>query len=423
MWLIGGVPFVFLLIGFPIFILLLATALLLLGFAMPMPSSALHQVMFGSLDKFSLLAIPFFIFAGELMARGSMSRRIIEWVLALLGGRRGAMPLATVGASTVFGALSGSSPATVAAIGRLMYPNLRSSGYNESFSSGLITAAGGIAIVIPPSIAMILYCVSAEQSVSQLFLAGIIPGLFLALLMGLYIYVYAWRMDIRESSEFSIRRLLEASRNGFWALLTPLIVLGGIYSGVFSPTEAAGIACVYALIVTLLIYRDLTFADVWRLAIDSAALTGQIMIIVAAAGVVSWLVTVLGLPQQIVAAIQDVGAPVWLFLLMMNILLLIVGCFIDPISAILVLTPLLVPIAKSLGIDLIHFGLIMTVNLSIGMFSPPFGLNIFVAQATLGVKTSELYRGLLPFIGVYLLGLAILTAVPEMSLFLLRFFQ
>ena len=421
MWALVLLPIALLGLGSPIFLLLLITAIAVLATTMQVPWSVLHQVMFGSVDKFSLLAVPFFIFAGELMAKGSMSQRIIDWVLTLLGGRRGAMPLTVVGASTVFGALSGSGPATVAAVGKLMYPNLRSRGYSDSFSGGLLAASGGIAVIVPPSIAMILYCVSAEQSVADLFLAGILPGLLIAALLAGYIFVFATQQDIREREKFDIAELWLATKRGVFALLAPIIILGGIYAGVFSPTEASGVACVYALVISLGVYRDVSLREIMDIAVSTATLTGQIMIIVAAAGLVSWLMTVQGIPQAIIAAIAEMNASPWVFLLTVNVLLLVVGCVIDPISAILVLAPLLVPIAQSLGINLVHFGLIMTVNLSIGMFTPPFGLNLFVAQATLGVSTRDLYRGIMPFIGAYLLGLILLTYVPEISLFLLNF--
>ncbi|MAL80767.1 MAG: C4-dicarboxylate transporter [Sneathiella sp.] len=418
MWVVTISSFAFLFAGGTIFVFLLGLSMWILS-GNNIPLAVVQQVIFGSIDKFSLLAIPYFIFAGELMARGSMSKRLIDWVLAIFGKHHGSVPMATVGASTIFGAVSGSSPATVAAVGRMMYPILKESGYNTRFSSGLVTAAGGIAIVIPPSIAMILYAASAEQSIADLFLAGVIPGIFLAILLGGYSYLYASRQGIREGQSFNFSRVLTTTRRGFWALLMPAIVLGGIYAGVFSPTEAAGIACVYALVVSLFIYRDLSFAEVWRISIGSAALTGQILLLVCAAGVISWLVTTQGIPGQIAATIQDLGLSKWSYLLIVNVLLLIVGCVLDPVSAILVLTPLLAPIAQSLGIDLVHFGLIMTVNLSIGMFSPPFGLNIFVAQASLKVPTHEIYKGVLPLLVVYGFGLAIITIFPSISLFLL----
>jgi C4-dicarboxylate transporter DctM subunit len=408
----------FLLSGGAIFVFLLGLAIWIV-FEKNIPLAVVQQVMFGSIDKFSLLAIPYFIFAGELMARGSMAKRIINWVLAVFGRHHGSVPMATVGASSIFGAVSGSSPATVAAVGRMMFPILRENGYSERFSSGLVTAAGGVAIVIPPSIAMILYAASAEQSISSLFLAGVVPGILLSILLGLYTYVYAARRGIREGSQFKFGNVIRETRRGFWALLMPGIVLGGIYAGIFSPTEAAGVACVYSLIVSLFIYRDLSFADVWNIAAESCVLTGQILLLVCAAGVISWLVTTQGVPGQIAAYIEQIGLTPLTFLLVVNVLLLAVGCVLDPVSAILVLTPLLVPIADGLGIDLIHFGLIMTVNLSIGMFSPPFGLNIFVAQASLGVPTREIYKGVVPFLIVYVIGLMIITLIPEVSLVLL----
>ena len=421
MWVVTISSFAFLFAGGTIFVFLLGLSIWILS-GNNIPLAVVQQVIFGSIDKFSLLAIPYFIFAGELMARGSMSTRIIDWVLAIFGKHHGSVPMATVGASTIFGAVSGSSPATVAAVGRMMYPILKDSGYSTRFSSGLVTAAGGIAIVIPPSIAMILYAASAEQSIADLFLAGVIPGIFLAILLGGYSYLYAARLGIREGQSFNFRRVMTTSRRGFWALLMPAIVLGGIYAGVFSPTEAAGIACVYALFISLFIYRDLSFAEVWRIAIGSAALTGQILLLVCAAGVISWLVTTQGIPAHIASTIQELGLSKWSYLLIVNVLLLIVGCVLDPVSAILVLTPLLVPIAQSLGIDLVHFGLIMTVNLSIGMFSPPFGLNIFVAQASLEVPAHEIYKGVMPLLVVYGVGLAFITLFPSMSLFLLNIF-
>ncbi|MFN3210046.1 MAG: TRAP transporter large permease [Roseovarius sp.] len=299
MWALVLLPIALLAFGFPIFLLLLITAIVVLATAMQVPWGVLHQVMFGSVDKFSLLAVPFFIFAGELMAKGSMSQRIIDWVLTLLGGRRGAMPLTVVGASTVFGALSGSGPATVAAVGKLMYPNLKSRGYSDSFSGGLLAASGGIAVIVPPSIAMILYCVSAEQSVADLFLAGILPGLAIAALLAGYIFVFATQQDIRESESFEVAELWRATKRGVFALLAPIIILGGIYAGVFSPTEASGVACVYALVVSLGIYRDVSIHEVMDIAVSTATLTGQIMIIVAAAGLISWLMTVQGIPHYI----------------------------------------------------------------------------------------------------------------------------
>ena len=420
-WVMVILPIGLLLLGFPIFIILVITSAVILMFFMQIPLTAVHQVMFGSVDKFALMAVPFFIFAGELMGMGGISQRIIDWVLSVIGGMRGSLPLTTVGTCTIFGAISGSSPATVAAVGRLMYKPLRDKGYNEKFATGVLTSSGAIAIVIPPSISMILYGASAEQSVSLLFIAGIFPGLLMSLLMASYIYVYARRRNIREGQPFKMAEFLRATKAGVWALGTPVIILGGIYAGVFSPTEAAGAACVYAIIVTKFVYRDISWKGIWDVSVSSMYLTSQVLIIVAGAGIFSWLLTVSGIPQSAVAAIDQLDVPPWVILLIINVLLLIVGCLLDPGSAILVLTPLLAPIAASIGVDLIHFGVIMTVNLAIGMFTPPFGLNIFVAQALFKAPLRSIYPGLVPFIFINLIALMIISYVPELSLYLTQF--
>ena len=418
-WVMILVPLGLLLLGVPIFTILAATSVVVLLFG-DIPGAVIHQTMFGGVSHFTLLAVPFFIFAGELMGRGGMSKRLVAWALSILGGVRGSLPLTTVGTSTVFGAISGSSPATVAGVGRLLYPSLRSKGYNEKFSTGVITSSGAIAIVIPPSIAMILYGVSAEEDIALLFIAGILPGLLMAFLMGLYIFFYARLKGIREAEGFSVRRFLVTTRDGVWALGSPVIILGGIYSGWFSPTESGGVACVYAILVTRFIYRDIDWRGIWTVTIDSAYLTAQVLIIVAAASVFSWLLTVGGIPQSAAAFIGAIKADPWVVLLAINVFLLIVGCVLDPSSAILVLTPLLVPVAKALGVDLIHFGIIMTVNLAIGMFTPPFGLNIFVAQAVFKAPLKSIYPGLVPFIIINIVALILVTYIPEISLFLAR---
>jgi len=420
-WVMAFLPVGLLILGFPIFIILIVTSAVILLFFMQVPLTAVHQVMFGSVDKFALMAVPFFIFAGELMGMGGISQRIIAWVLSLIGGMRGSLPLTTVGTCTIFGAISGSSPATVAAVGRLLYPPLREKGYDEKFSTGVLTSSGAIAIVIPPSISMILYGASAEQSVALLFIAGVFPGLLMSLLMGGYIYWYAARRNIREGQPFRWGPFLQASKAGVWALGTPVIILGGIYAGIFSPTEAAGIACVYAIVVTKFVYGDISWKGLWDVSVSSMYLTAQVLIIVAGAGVFSWLLTVSGIPQSAVAAIQALEVEPWVILMVINVFLLIVGCLLDPGSAILVLTPLLAPIAAAIGVDLVHFGVIMTVNLAIGMFTPPFGLNIFVAQALFKAPLKSIYPGLVPFIAINIIALVIVTYVPELSLYLTRF--
>jgi C4-dicarboxylate transporter DctM subunit len=419
-WAVGVLPIVLLLMGLPIFTVLMASASVALIWVMDLPIELIQTELFGSVDNYNLIAVPFFILAGAIMTAGGISGRLVAWVLSLLGGVRGSLGLTTVGACTVFGAISGSSPATVAAIGGMLYPSLREKGYPESVASGLLAASGAIAGIIPPSIAMILYGVAAEESIRFLFIGGILPGLLTALLMGIYIYVTARRLGIREGGTWSLSAIGSATRDGAWALGTPLIILGGIYTGVFSPTEAAGVACLYAIVVTLLIYRDLSLLGLWKVTTSSVYLTAQVLIIVGAATLLARLLTIAGVPQSIVDWIQHLGLAPWLVMLAINLLLLAVGCVLDPASAILVLAPILKPVAEAAGIDPVHFGVVMAVNLSIGMFTPPFGLNIFVAQAMFKVPVRVLYRGLAPMIAVNLVALAIISYWPALTLALVR---
>jgi len=413
-------PVLLLLLGFPIFTLLIATSACLLLFFMNVPLPAAHQTMFGSIDKFALLAVPFFLFAGEIMGVGGMSRRIVDWCMSIIGGIRGAQGLTTIGASTVFGAISGSAAATVAAIGRLMYPSLREA-YGLKFSTGIISATGAIDILIPPSIGMILYGAAAEQSVAHLFIAGVFPGLLLAACNAAWVIYYARRHNIQDTQPVSFRRFLSVTKAGIWSLGAPAVILGGIYGGIFSPTEAAGIACVYGIVITKFVYGELSWRELWNVGVNSMYLTAQILIIVAAAGVFSWILTVNGVPQAAVELVRSLADQPWTVLIAINVFLLIVGCFIDPASAILILTPLLVPICKAYGIDLVHFGIIMTMNLAIGMFHPPFGLNIFVVQALTRAPVAAIYLGVIPFVILATIALLVVTYVPWFSLYLTQF--
>jgi len=405
--------------GFPVFLVLLAAAAAFVVFVADVPATVLHQAMFGGVDSFALLSIPFFLFAGEVMTQGGIARRIVDLVVTIVGRLPGSLALATVGTSTIVGAMSGSSAAATATVGRVLYEPLQKAGYSRPFATGVIAASAGIDIVIPPSIAMILYGVAAEQSVPKLFIAGVLPGLVLAGFMAVFIILHARYHGIRGDAPFSVARILAATSRCFWALGMPVIVFGGIYGGVFSPTEAAGIACVYAALVSSLVYREIGARGLLRIAGSSMVLTAQIMVIVAAAGVFAWMLTTSGTPTRLVGWIAALDLAPWQVLLSINILLLVTGFFIDPTSAILVLTPLLMPIIAHAGIDPIHFGIVMTVNLSIGMFTPPFGLNLFVLQSLFQVPTGELYRGVLPFIAVQISALALITYVPAISLILI----
>ena len=419
---LGVLPVALLLLGFPIFLVLLASVTVALVFFMSIPLTVLHQNLYGSIDAFPLLAIPFFIYAGELMGRGSVAQRIVDVVQAGVGKVPGSLGVTTVGTSAIFGAISGASAATVATVGRIMVPAMRRAGYPETFSAGLITAVGAIDIIIPPSIPMIVYGAAAQESVPRLYAAGVLPGLLIAALLALYVMWFARRHGIGATESFDLRRLARSAARGVWALGAPVIILGGIYGGVFSPTEAAGIACVYAGFVTRVVYRDIPWREILDAAGTTAIFTSQILIIVACASVFSWLLTVNQVPAALVGWIRSLELAPWMILAVLNVLLLVVGCFIDPLSAILVLTPLLIPIVKGAGIDTVHFGIVVTVNLAIGLFHPPFGINIFVAQAVLGLQLPVIYRGIVPFLVLYLAALVLITYVPEISLAGVRLF-
>ncbi len=413
---LGVVPVVLLLLGFPIFIVLLASVSVALVFFMHMPIAALHQNMFGSINAFSLLAIPFFVYAGELMGRGSVAQRLVDFVQGGVGSVRGSLAVTTVGTSAIFGAISGISAACVATIGRIMYPAMRRAGYPENFSAGLVTAVGAIDIIIPPSIPMIVYGASAEESVPRLYAAGVVPGLMLTFMLAAYVMWFARHHGIGAGEAFKFDRFLRGLTRGVWALGMPFIILGGIYGGVFSPTEAAAVACVYAAFVTRFVFRELGWRDIVEAASATVLFSAQILIIVACAGVFSWLLTVNQIPAAIVGWLQALNISAWMFLLTINVILLVVGCFLDPLSAILLLTPLLVPLVKAFGIDTVHFGIVVTVNLAIGLFHPPFGMNIFVAQSVLGLELRSIYRGIIPFLVIYLIALALITYIPAISL-------
>ena len=370
--LVAVIPLIMLFIGVPIFVALLAAALG--GILMSNnPIQALHSAMFGSLDVFPLLAVPLFIYAGDVMARGGIARRLIDLVLAIIGGIRGSLGIATIAACEVFSVMSGSSVACVAAIGKIMIPSLKKNGYGDTFSVSLVTATGVVDVITPPSITMIIYGIVAQQSVPHLFLAGFAPGILIGIALAAYVMVYARikRIPITEAANRkSVRVML---KDAVWAMLAPVVIFGGIYGGLFTPTEAAGVACIYAIFVSMFIYREITWRQLWIITVDSALLISQVLIIVAAAGAFAWLVTTSGFPGKLVAFVSSFNLAPWMLLLIINIILLFIGSVLEPPAAILLLTPLLTPIAYQAGVDPIHFGIIVTVNLAIGMFMPPFG--------------------------------------------------
>ena len=415
-----GLPVVLLIIGFPIFLILLVTAIVAVLTVADVPTDAIQTYMFGSLDNFPLLAVPFFVLAGEIMAQGGIARRIIAMVMAIVGGVRSSLAVTTVAASELFGAMSHTAVGTVVAMGRMIYPSLKDNGYNERFAVGLIASSGAIAVVIPPSIAMILYAVSAEQSAVQLFTAGILPSILIGVIDALFVMSYARLKGVPLGASAQWETIWKTSKDASWSIGSLAVIFGGIYGGVFTPTEAAGVAVVYSLFVTMVVYREVDLARCWQILLSSAYLISQILLIVTSAGIYSWLLTTSGIPQQIVAAIDALHMPKWELLLILNVGLLLAGSFLEPPAAILILTPLLLPIVRGVGVNPIHFGIIVAVNLSLGMYTPPFGLNLFSSQAIFNAPLSRIYLGVLPFLLLNFLALMIITYVPEISMVLLH---
>jgi C4-dicarboxylate transporter DctM subunit len=414
-----GLPIILLILGIPIFLILLVTSIVAVLTIADAPTEAIQTYMFGSLDNFPLLAVPFFVLAGEIMAQGGIARRIIAMVMAIVGGVRGSLAVTTVAASELFGAMSHTAVGTVVAMGRMIYPALKEGGYNERFAVGLIASSGAIAVVIPPSIAMILYAVSAEQSAVLLFTAGILPSILIGVIDAAYVMTYARIKGVPLGIRARWETVWATSKDASWSLGSLVVIFGGIYGGIFTPTEAAGVAVVYSLLITMFVHREVDLAGFWRILLASAYLISQILLIVTSAGIYSWLLTTSGIPQQIVGGINAMHMAKWELLLILNMGLLLAGSFLEPPAAILILTPLLLPIVRGVGVDPIHFGIIVAVNLSLGMYTPPFGLNLFSSQAIFKAPLSRIYVGVLPFLLLNFVALMIITYVPAVSLVLL----
>jgi C4-dicarboxylate transporter DctM subunit len=406
----------FLLLGVPIAVILGLTTMISILFFSSTPLHIITQQLFNALDKFVLLAIPFFILAGAIMTRGGIARKLIAFVNALVGWFPGGLAMAGILACIFFAAISGSSPATVVAIGSIMIPALIKAGYGERFSLGLITVSGSLGIVIPPSIPMILYCLVMNVSVAELFMAGIIPGLLIGLALMAYTYYIARKNNWRIETQASISELVRTFREGIWALLLPFIVLGGIYTGVFTPTEAAAVSVIYALFVEMFIYKEFGWSDITGICQDAAVLSACLLFILSTAMTFIWLLTAEQIPHQLAdILIQHIHSP-WMFLLTVNILFLILGCFMDDVSAMLILAPLFLETLNRYGIDLVHFGIVMVLNIQMGMLTPPFGLNLFVASGITKQPITKIAMGVLPFLFIMLICLMLVTYIPWISL-------
>ncbi len=414
--------FVLLLSSAPIAVALGLTSFLYFYCFTTIPLTQVPERLFNSLNTFPLMAIPFFVLAANIMSRGGISKRRTDAGNAIVGQFRGGLAMTAVLSCMFFAAISGSSPATVVAVGTLLIPAMVASGYPKKFSTGLIATSGSLGILIPPSIPLIVYGIATEQSIGDLFIAGILPGI-LAGLMLLALVIFISRKRAYGTGEYQIvmttREKLQAFRDAALSLVLPVLVLVGIYGGLFTPTEAAAVAVFYALVVALVFYREITVKDLGKILLGSAKTSAMIMFIIANGILFTFVLTSERIPGQITEALTAMNLSAITFLLLVNILLLIVGCFMETSSAILIIAPILLPIGMELGINPIHLGVIMVMNLEIGMVTPPFGLNLFVASGLSGMSVVEVARAALPSAAVLLGGLFIVTYVPFFSLALL----
>jgi C4-dicarboxylate transporter DctM subunit len=405
----------------PIFVVLSLSTLGAFWLHSAIPLETIVQRLFAGLDKFALMAIPFFILAANVMSAGGMSRRIIAVANALVGPLPGGLAMATVVACMFFGAISGSAPATVVAMGGLLYPALVKAGYEPRFAIALIVASGSIALIIPPSITMIVYGAVTGASVGALFVSGFGAGSVYGLAFMGYSYYYAWRNRIPPLPRPPWREVRAILADAKWGLGMPILIIGGIYGGIFTPTEAAAVSAVYAIMVALLIYREMSLTEFWAVVVQSAGSTAQVMILLAGASVFAYILTAQRVTVILTEAIVKLGASQVMVLMLMNVALLVAGMLIDGASIILILAPLLLPVAAKVGVDPLHLGIIMVVNTAIGMFTPPFGLNLFVAPAVDEQWTmTRLIPAILPFVWVSLIPLLAITYVPQISLWLPR---
>ena len=411
---------VLMLTGMPISISLGLTVLTFLFTMTQVPIESVALKLFTGIEKFEIMAIPFFILAGNFLTHGGVARRMINFATSMVGHWHGGLGLGGVVACALFAAVSGSSPATVVAIGAIILPAMVKQGFPNKFGAGVITTSGALGILIPPSIVMVMYSVSTNTSVGALFMAGVIPGLMLAAFLGFVTWNRARKFGYPRMKKATWKERLLALKESAWGLFLIVVVMGGIYSGIFTPTEAAAMSAVYAFIVAVFIYKDLRLSDVPKVLLNSANISAMLLYISTNAVLFSFLMTHENIPQAMADFMMGTGIGVIGFLIMANILMLIMGNFMEPSSIVLILAPILFPIAMTLGIDPVHFGIIMVVNMEVGMCHPPVGLNLYVASGITKMGITELTIAVWPWLLSMLVFLVLVTYVPEISLWLPR---
>jgi len=374
-------------------------------------------------DSFSLLAVPLFILAGEIMQRGGLSSRLINFANTLIGHITGGMAMVTVLSATFFAAISGSAPATTASIGSIMVPEMEKSGYPRDFGAALSSAAGPIGQMIPPSIPMVIWAVMADVSISQLFLAGIIPGILMATALMLTSYIIARKKGyMGKENKSEISEVWATLKDGFWALLTPVIILGGIYGGIFTPTEAAAVAVVYGLIVGLYIYGDLKIKDLPRIFINTVKTSTIVIFVISVASLFGWLMAAEQIAPKIVAMLLGISTNKIIVMLMLNVILLMIGCLMDNIAAMVILSGVLTSVAAQIGIDPVHFGAVVVINFAIGMVTPPIGYSLFVGASISNLSIEQVSNAVWPFLFAMLIVLMMITYIPAVTLFIPQLF-
>lgn len=373
---------------------------------------------FDGLNKYSLMAIPMFVLAGAFLSKGSAADRIIDFAKSVVGHLPGGLPISAIFACIIFAAVSGSSPATVVAIGSVMYGAIKEAGYPAKYAIGTIATAGSLGILIPPSVVFIVYGVTANESIGKLFMAGVIPGLMIGFMLMFVTYVGAKKLGFERQEPAPFREKLHKFKDASWGLLLIIIVIGGIYGGFFTPTEAGAVSAVYAFIVSFFIYKDLKIKDIYPVLLSSALTTAMIFFIIANAMIFAHFLTDQTIPQQITQLILDANVGKIMFLVMVNVILFIMGQFMEPSSVVMITVPLLLPIATALGVDPIHFGVVMVVNMELGMITPPVGLNLFVASGITSLSLKDVVMASLPWSLTILVGLLLITYIPQISLFL-----
>jgi C4-dicarboxylate transporter DctM subunit len=415
-----GLLVALMLTGMPVSIALGLTVLTFMFTLTDVRTESVALKLFTGLESFEIMAIPFFILAGNFLTHGGVARRMINFATAMVGHWYGGLALSAVVACALFAAVSGSSPATVVAIGSVLLPAMVAQGFPKRFGAGVITTSGSLGILIPPSIPMVLYAVSTNASIGKLFIAGIVPGFVLAMMLGTTTWYRAWRNDYPRLPKASMAERVKTFRESIWGLALIIIVIGGIYSGLFTPTEAAAVSAVYAFIVAVFVYKDMKLRDVPQVLLSSANLSAMLLYIITNAVLFSFLLTYENIPQQLAQWMIDQGLGWVAFLLVVNVVLLLAGNVMEPSSIILIMAPILFPVAIKLGIDPIHFGILITVNMEVGLCHPPVGLNLYVASGIAKMGITELTVAVWPWLLTMLVFLAIVTYVPGLSLFLPR---